>query len=183
MLTVNDDDDNLIFSSGQLNSSGELINGNGLVLSSENAGGPITPHYPKVSALNQVQVYEAIMADANGSPTFTLLRGASYVKDNRLLPLGWKPDHTDGPATQPSGVGDDADFEGGRDSIIYEIPVPSKGTYTITAKLLFKVISPRHANELFFQQCLRFNHQAILFSHQPSKHVRLRNSRVSTMLA
>jgi hypothetical protein len=149
LLTVKDQDDKLVYSSGQYNSSGELIDGSGLVLASENAGGPINPHYKKVNASNQVQVYEAIMADASGSPTFTLLRGATYLKDNRLLPLGWKPDHADGPATQPFGIGDDSDFIGGNDSVQYEITVPSNGTYAITARLLFQVISPRHANELF----------------------------------
>ena len=149
MLTVKDHDDKLIFSSGQFNANGELTDGIGRVLPSENAGGPVNPHHKQISAPNQVQVYETIMADANNSPTFTLLRGASYVKDNRLLPLGWRSDHADGPATQPFGISDDSDFVGGSDSINYEIPVQSKGTYRITARLLFQVISPRHADELF----------------------------------
>jgi len=180
MLTVKDHDDKLIFSSGQFNSSGELIDGNGLVLASEIAGGPIHPHHKKVTAANQVQVYETIMADANDRPTFTLLRGASYVKDNRLLPLGWKPDHADGPATQPFGIGDDSDFVGGRDSIHYEIPVPSKGTYTVTARLLFQVIAPRHANELFLTKTPEVETFMKMFQSADRTPVELASASIST---
>jgi hypothetical protein len=149
LLTAEDDEGQLIFSSGQFNSAGELTDSGGNVLTSETAGGPINQHHKIINHPGQVQVYETIMADAHNQPTFTLLRGASYLKDNRLLPLGWKPDHADGPATQPFGIDNDADFVGGSDSITYEIPISSKSTYTVKAKLLFQVISPRHANELF----------------------------------
>jgi hypothetical protein len=149
MLEVKDLDGNLVYSSGRFNSSGELIDEDGQALSSEKAGGPIIPHQEIISGPNQVQVYETIMADANDKPTFTLLRGASYLKDNRLLPLGWKPEHSDGPATRPFGIRDDSNFLGGSDSINYELPVPKDGNYNVTATLWFQVISPRHANELF----------------------------------
>ena len=121
----------------------------GKVLASERASGPINEHKSIVRSSDQVQVYETIMGDADGKPTFTLLRGATYVKDNRLLPLGWNPDHADGPATQPYGIGGDQDFVGGSDLLIYEIPIPPRGEYTVTAELLFQAITPRHANELF----------------------------------
>ncbi len=138
-----------VFASGIHNANGELIDSKGKVLDSELAGGPVNEHKPLIERQDQVQVYETIMGDANHHPTFTLLRGATYTKDNRLLPIGWKPDHADGQATRPYGVGEDKDFVGGSDSIIYRVPVPSGGEYTVTAKLLFQVITPRHANELF----------------------------------
>ena len=149
LLIVLGEDGKTFFATGQCNSNGELIDSSGVVLPSELAGGPINEHQSIVSDPDQVQVYETIMGDAHGKPTFTLLRGATYVKDNRLLPMGWKPDHTDGPATRPYGIGNDADFVGGSDKIIYEVSVPSKGKFTVTATLLFQVIAPRHANELF----------------------------------
>jgi hypothetical protein len=149
MLTIKDDVGNVVFSSGLFNSMGELLDQEGRILSSEIAGGPVNPHHQLINTPGQAQVYETIMADANGKPTFTLLRGASYLKDNRLLPLGWNPSHADGPATQPFGIQGDSDFFGGSDSIVYESTIPKTGTYTISAKLLFQVITPRHANELF----------------------------------
>jgi hypothetical protein len=148
-LTVSDKTGKTVFSSGQFNSNGELTDANGQVLASEQAGGPINNHRSVVNQPDQVQVYETIMADASGNPTFTLLRGASYVKDNRLLPLGWNPEHADGPATRPFGIGDDPDFAGGSDAVAYEIQLPEPGEYTVIAKLWFQVIAPRHANELF----------------------------------
>jgi hypothetical protein len=66
-----------------------------------------------------------------------------------LLPLGWDASHADGPATRPYGIGDDTNFVGGSDKIVYDVAIPSQGEYTVTATLLFQVITPRHANELF----------------------------------
>lgn len=148
-LTVTDASGNVVFASGQHNSKGELIDANGQILPSELASGPVIEHQLLISDQDQVQVYETIMGDANNEPTFTLLRGATYTKDNRLLPAGWDPDHADGPATRPYGIGDDRDFVDGNDSINYIIAAPADGVYSVTAKLLFQVITPRHANELF----------------------------------
>lgn len=148
-LTVTDAKGKKVFSSGQYNSNGELIDSSGKVLASELAGGPVNEHRSVINNPEQVQVYETIMGDADGNPVFTLLRGATYLKDNRLLPLGWSADHADGPSTRPYGIGSDKDFVGGSDSIVYEVPIPGKGKYNVTAKLLFQVITPRHASELF----------------------------------
>jgi hypothetical protein len=146
---VTDKDGKSVFASGNHNADGELIDSRGKVLDSELASGPVNKHKTLILEQDEVQVYETIMGDAENNPTFTLLRGATYTKDNRLLPLGWKADHTDGPATRPYGIGDDQDFTGGSDSIVYQFAVPADGDYTVSAKLLFQVITPRHANELF----------------------------------
>ena len=39
-----------------------------------------------------------LMADAEGAPTYLLMRGGHYLKDSRLLPLGWRPDHAEAKA-------------------------------------------------------------------------------------
>ena len=149
MMTVKDAAGKTVFESGQHNTHGELTDSAGNILGSEVAGGPVNPHWEIIDQADQVQVYETIMADADGAPTFTLLRGIHYAKDNRLLPLGWNKDHADGPATLPSGINDDFNFIGGSDRVVYQVPLPGPGKYTVRAKLLFQVISPRHANELF----------------------------------
>ena len=46
------------------------------------------PHYDVITAADQVQIYEPIMGDTEGKVTYTLLRAATYLKDNRLLPGG-----------------------------------------------------------------------------------------------
>jgi hypothetical protein len=169
LLTVADGGGKIVFSSGQYNSKGELVDSAGKVLASERAGGPVNQHNLVITRPGQVQVYETIMGDAEGKPAFTLLRGATYLKDNRLLPLGWSPDHADGPATRPYGIGSDKDFAGGSDSLVYKVPVPSKGEYTITAKLLFQVITPRHANELFKFKTPEVKHFRRLFKKADRK--------------
>lgn len=151
-LEVTDEKGNRIFTSGQFNPQGELVDDQGEVLKSEFAGGPINPHHTVIRRSDEVQVYETIMGNARKQPTFTLLRAATYVKDNRLLPKGWSPDHPDGTATQPYGIGDDSDFSGGGDQVVYQVPIAQPGRFDVTATLLFQVITPRHANELFTHQ-------------------------------
>ncbi len=138
-----------MFESGHYNTKGELTDSVGELLASEVAGEPINPHRKLINQADQVQVYETIMSDADGAPTFPLLRGADYAKDNRLLPLGWKSEHADGPSTKPVGVNDDSDLIGDSDGVVYQVPLSGPGEYTISAKLMFQVIAPRHADELF----------------------------------
>ena len=42
-------------------------------------------HMSVIDATSQAYVLESVMADSEGKPTYALLRGASYLKDNRLL--------------------------------------------------------------------------------------------------
>ncbi len=137
------------FSSGTFNDDGELIDGDGNPLPSERARGPVLPHFTTIKDSAQVQIYEAIMADTKQNATFTLLRGATFLKDNRILPLGWSAEHPDGAATRSYGTDGDPDFAAGTDRIQYEIPVNAKGNLQIEATLFYQVISPRHADELF----------------------------------
>ncbi|MDF1596036.1 MAG: hypothetical protein P1T08_08065 [Acidimicrobiia bacterium] len=44
------------------------------------------PHYDTVADPGQVQIYETILLTTDREVTTTLLRGATYLKDNRLLP-------------------------------------------------------------------------------------------------
>lgn len=148
-LVVTDAAGNTVFESGRHNAAGQLVTAAGTILPSELAGGPVHPHRASINDSDQVQVYETIMGDAQGAPTFTLLRGATYVKDNRLLPRGWRADHADGPATRPYGIGNDDNFSDGGDRLTYEVALPGPGEYSISASLRFQVISPRHAAELF----------------------------------
>ncbi len=147
-LTIIDDNGQVVFESGGFDSSGRLVSQDGSVLPSEFAGGPTLEHLTNINQPDQVQVYETIMADDLGAATFSLVRAASYLKDNRLLPRGWKLDQPDGAATQPYGVDGDSDFVGGGDEVRYEIILPP-GKYEAHAELLFQVISTRNANELF----------------------------------
>ncbi len=147
-VQVHTADGQLVFASGQFDEQGRLVDQLGHRLSAESAGGPITSHYQKIRSSNEVQIYQSVMADTDGQITFTLLRGASYAKDNRLLPRGWQPTHADGPATAPIGTQGDDDFVGGRDAVVYEVPLAGHGPFTIQAWLHYQALSPRLADEL-----------------------------------
>jgi hypothetical protein len=149
-LVVHDAAGQVVFASGEFDRGGRIVDGNGRVLASERAGGPILPHFSNIDSPNQVQIYEAVMEDADGEATFSLLRGARYHKDDRLLPLGWKSDHPRGAVTAPVGTVEDRDFTTGSDTVLYVVDALAKrGPYRIEASLHYQVLGSRYAAELF----------------------------------
>jgi hypothetical protein len=87
--------------------------------------------------------------DINGYLTTTLLRGAGYTKDNRLLPLGF-----DKKSVQPEIAPDekalaDDNFTGGSDRVMYSIDVSgAEGPFTVAVELLYQSISYRWVQKL-----------------------------------
>lgn len=147
-VVVKDSDGKVVFRSGAFDAKGRLVDRNGDVLESEKAGGPVQPHFKAIRKETEVMVYQSVMADAEGKPTFVLLRAAGYLKDNRLLPHGWKKDHADAKATKSVGTEKDPSFLAGNDIVNYQFPA-GPGRYEVEAALFYQVISPRYANELF----------------------------------
>ena len=120
-LQVRDANGDVVFESGQFDNRGRILGGDQRVLSSEQISGPTSPHLATIASSEQVQIYESVMQDANGETTYSLLRGASYRKDNRILPLGWKRDHSRGKLTAAVAVDGDNDFVAGTDVTQYVI--------------------------------------------------------------
>jgi hypothetical protein len=148
-LEVLDENKATLFASGRFNAAGEIITADGVVLDSEYADGPVQPHHQRIARAKDVQIYESVMSDKHDNATFTLLRGARYFKDNRLLPTGWRAEHPDAAATVPVGVDGDADFRDGQDLVVYEVPIESARRVEIRAALLYQSIGVRHVNEVF----------------------------------
>lgn len=134
----------VIFESGAYDDRGRLVDAEGAVLPSERADGPILPHRTRVDGVEPVE-WSSVMAGEDGQPTFTLLRGARYWRDNRVLPHGWRPNHRDAEATRPVGVDGDGDFVAGEDRVQVVLP---EGAVEVEAHLLYQVIAPRWADEL-----------------------------------
>jgi hypothetical protein len=143
-LTLQDANGAVIFESGGFDQVG-LINGN------DNDADPAAyePHYSAITDPGQVQIYEAIIQDSAGNVTTTLLKGAGYLKDNRLLPAGFNK------ATAPADVavagqaGEDQDFLGGEDQVQYVIELGGyEGPFTLTAELLYQSIGYRWVENL-----------------------------------
>lgn len=139
----------VVFLSGDYDSSGQIVAA-GVGLASERAGGPTHPHYDRIERGDQVQIYQSLMGDAQGTLTFLLLRGERYLKDNRLLPQGWSPSHADASATAPVGTSGDADFLAGEDTVRYRFSAPaSGGPYQVQVRLVYSPFSTRVAAEYF----------------------------------
>ena len=100
--------------------------------------GVITPHRTTLDGPGQVVIWEAVPVDAQGKRTHLLLGTASIVKDNRILPIGWKKTHADAARTKPIGVSD-PDFVAGQDSIQIVLPA---GAAKLELELLYQPIPP-----------------------------------------
>jgi hypothetical protein len=135
-FTVTDSTGKVVFESGKPNADGSITGNN-----ADGKIGSFEPHYNVITSSDQVQIYESIMSDTDGKITYNLLHGASYLKDNRLLPTGFNK------ATAPSDAGvygdaqSDANFTGGSDQVTYQISPSGKGPYTVTARLLYQTVS------------------------------------------
>ncbi len=139
-----------VFASGGWDDAGRLLDGAGQVLASVEVGGPILPHVDQVTSDDQVAVYEAVLADAAGDPTFLLMRGEGWVKDTRLLPAGFDRTAAAALGIDAVGVSGDADFVGGSDTVHYAIDVAgAQRPLTVEAELVYQPLAARWAAELF----------------------------------
>jgi hypothetical protein len=141
---VTDGSGQVIFESGSFDDDGAII-GN------DNDADPalFEPHYALVEQPDQVQIYEAIMGDTENEVTTTLLRGAGYLKDNRLLPAGFDKDGQMADIAVYGEALDDDNFVGSGDQIRYRIHVgDSEGPYTVYAELCYQAIGYRWVQNL-----------------------------------
>lgn len=142
-------DDAVVFRSGDVDDAGRLVDGDGAVLASELLGGSYEPHHGVIDDDAQVQIYEEIMADGAGLPTFRLLRADHDAKDNRLLPTGWSATGPEQDRIAPVLGRDDPDFVGGSDTVRYQVVAPADaGPYTVEVTLLYQPLSARHLAEI-----------------------------------
>jgi hypothetical protein len=169
-LTVQDASGNVIFESG-------VVQADGSIAGNDNDLDPFAyePHYLAIDSPEQVQIYEGIMGNTEGQPTTTLLAGATYLKDNRLLPAGF-----DKSADQPDiavygAAADDTDFGAGRDTTQFTISLDgAQGPFTIMADLLYQTIGYRWVDNMRqhdapepdrFQECYeQVPNQAVLIA-------------------
>ncbi len=149
-LVVRDASGKIVFASGRFDRRGQIVDQAGDPLPSEQAGGPVLPHFAEITSSGQVQIYQTVMEDVKGEVTYSLLQGARYRKDNRLLPRGWKRDHPRASVTAPIGTSEDRDFTAGADTVLFRINAPSEhAPYQVDASLYYQVLDARYAAELF----------------------------------
>lgn len=142
-VTVSNSQNQVVFESGKVNADGSVV---GVDADVQNT--LFEPHYDLITSADQVQVYEAIMGNNLGNVTYTLLRGKEYLKDNRILPLGFNKTTATSDVHVVGEAVNDANFIGGSDQIKYRLNLPT-GNYTIKAELVYQTLSRAFANDLF----------------------------------
>lgn len=126
------------FESGAVDAQGRLVAADGRSLETES----VRPHLQELTRDDQVQVYETAMADATGAVTHVLLRATGFLKDNRLLPRGWRADHPDARMTSPAGVEGDGDFTAGGDLVRVRVQTSGWTPARVEVELLFQSVTP-----------------------------------------
>ena len=130
-----------VFESGAFNSNGEIIGVD------DNSDG-YEQHYEKIDEASEVQVYEPIMADTDNKLTYTFMQASKYLKDNRILPKGYKS-NTPANAQAYGEALNDNDFIGGSDTVAYEVSGLPVADYSITVTLLYQTMSYGFAQDLY----------------------------------
>lgn len=175
-VAVMDADGTVVFESGRVNADGSIA-GN------DNDRDPAAyePHYARISKPDEVQIYESVMADSEGRVTTTLLRGASYLKDNRLLPAGFDRTNAHADTAVHGRALDDADFGGGRDVITYVVEVGNaRGPFTVNAELLYQSIGHRWAQNLRRQDAPEIGRFGRYYDAVPNLPVRISSAAASS---
>lgn len=130
--------------------SGEIIFESGLPQADGSIAGSATdedpkayePHYDVITSPDQVQIYESMMQNTDGEVTYTLLRAAGYIKDNRLLPQGFDKTTASVDMAPDAVTMADENFVGGGDKITYQVDVKGyTGPFEVTAELLYQSFS------------------------------------------
>ncbi|MFO7930860.1 MAG: hypothetical protein ACQETG_02030 [Thermodesulfobacteriota bacterium] len=145
---VKDRNGQMVFESGALKPDGSIA---GNINDSDRTR--YEPHYERIDAEDQVQIYEAIMVDPEDRVTTGLLEAIRFAKDNRIPPKGFDKASAQTDIAVQGKADEDADFTGGGDTVRYVVPVTSgSGPFSIQAELWYQPIGFRWAQNLKQQQ-------------------------------
>ncbi len=154
----------VLWASGRTNSSGAILKGlSDEVLETEFFYDPVTrkqvfqPHHSEITSETQVQIYEELIVDTRGRITTSFVSLDHAVKNNRLLPKGWRPDGPGANVTGPHGAASkDPEYvnksgSSGADTITYRIALNEKtrDAVAVTAVLYYQSIPPYYLKERF----------------------------------
>lgn len=163
-VIVRDSAGAVLFESGGFTAEGKILGNDG-----DEDAARYEPHHREITSPDQVQIYESVMVDMSGRVTTTLLRGARYVKDNRLLPAGFDPDAAPEDIAVQGEAAADPDFTSGGDLVRYVVDLGDHpGPYTVTVELLFQSISYRWAQNLLTAEGPEIERFASLYGRVPN---------------
>jgi hypothetical protein len=114
------------------------------------------PHYEIISDEGQVQIYEEVIEDPQGKITTSFTALNHVLKNNRLLPKGWRADGPYGEFTAPHGDAEhDPEYMNksgatGADGIVYRIPLDrARGAASVSVTLNYQAIPPFYLRDRF----------------------------------
>ena len=167
--TASDKPERIVWSSGRTNELGILIDAAGRPLPTEfldrdpqSGQQRYQKHHEVITSPDQVQIYETLLRNAKGEFTTSFVRGCETVKDNRLLPKGWKKE---GPGPALAGCFLEATYPdpetakapryadgSGSDEVAYRIELPSgvdPARLQVRAALYYQALPPSFLRNLF----------------------------------
>lgn len=167
------DGEQQIWSSGKTNSVGVILGADGQPLKTEflPSKDDYQQHHSVITRQDQVQIYEELNLNAQNEFTTSFIHRVTAVKDNRLLPRGWRLSSYFKPqgevmeqfmeATDPKGLAiQDKDYQNptnsldfaGQDSLLYEVKLPAgivKENLKVKATLYSQSIPPYWLKQRF----------------------------------
>lgn len=168
-LLVLDTQGELLWASGRTNELGFILDGiTGDVLESEQPGrfpgAPVQPHYQTITSGDQVQIFQELIRDSDGTLTTSFLRRVETIKDNRVRPKGYDPQffvRSASPYIQELAVLHGAEAQDpryfdprltGSDEIEYRVPLAPDllaRAESVQATLYYQSIPPFYLQERF----------------------------------
>jgi hypothetical protein len=143
-VTIRDARGDKVFESGALHADGS-IEGN------DNDADParFEPHYREITQSDQVQIYEPILKDSAGHVTTGLLSAVGYLKDNRLLPSGFKKETAEPDIAVVGDAAEDPNFTDEGSVVRYSVSTGNaQGPFHVEAELWYQPIGFRWAHNL-----------------------------------
>jgi len=161
---VLDESGKVIWASGRTNKAGAIVRGlTEDVLSTEffydeaKRKQVFQSHYEVITDEGQVQIYEEVIADSQGKITTSFVGLDRVLKNNRLLPKGWRTDGPFGEFTRPHGDAErDPEYINqsgatGADRITYRIPLDDRmrAAVSVRVTLNYQAIPPSYLRDRF----------------------------------
>jgi len=145
-FVVRDNAGAIVFESGKTNADGSIV-----AVDADTDLSRYEPHYDEITQQDQVQVYEAIMGNTDSNVTYTLLRAASYLKDNRIPPAGFDKNTAVNDVRVTGAAMNDNNFNSGSDLITYKVNIgaASANTISYSAELKYQSLAYGFVKDLF----------------------------------
>ncbi len=151
-FSVVDANQRVLWASGRTSPYGVIIDAEGRPLETEFRKTIWQPHHEVIERQDAVQIYEERHLDDRRELTTSFVGLFTNVKDNRLLPSGWRNDAPDTGFMQPVGVeGDPRYHDGsGSDEVLYRVPLAAiQGAAAVQVRIFYQAIPPYYLRDRF----------------------------------